>query len=121
MLLLLGITGGIVPCPTATIILFLGIGANVVAGALYAVGVFSLGLALTLMLIGLLALSSRRIATRILSDARHEGGLSTTGQRILLQVVPALSGAVVVALGLAIAANFICRMVNGRALIEWLG
>ena len=59
MLLLLGITGGIVPCPTATIILLLGISANVVAGALYAVGIFSLGLALTLMLIGFLAI--RRI------------------------------------------------------------
>ena len=121
MLLLLGVTGGIVPCPTATIILLLGIGANVVAGALYAVGIFSLGLALTLMLIGFLALSSRRIATRILSDARHEGELSTAGQRILLQIIPALSGAAVLALGLAIAANYTHHLLKGQALIPWLG
>ena len=121
MLLLLGITGGIVPCPTATIIMLLGISANVVAGALYAVGIFSLGLALTLMLIGFLALSSRRIAARILSAARHEGELSTTGRRILLQTVPAISGAAVVALGLAIAANYVCHLVEGRPLIQWLG
>ena len=47
LLLVMGVTGGIVPCPTATIIMLLGIGANVVAGALYAVAVFSVGLALT--------------------------------------------------------------------------
>lgn len=121
MLLLLGITGGIVPCPTATIILLLGIGANVVAGALYAVGIFSLGLALTLMLIGFLALSSRRIAARLLSDARHEGELSTTGRRVLLQAIPALSGALVVALGLAITANYLHYLRTGQALFAWLG
>jgi nickel/cobalt exporter len=121
MLLLLGITGGLVPCPTATIILLLGIGANVVAGALYAVGVFSLGLALTLMVIGFLALSSRRIAARILSDAGQEGELSTTGRRILLQAIPALSGAMVVALGLAIAANYTYHLLWGQPLIGWLG
>ena len=72
MVLVLGITGGIVPCPTATIIMLLGIGANMILGALYAVGVFSLGMALTLMLIGVLALSSRRYASKILSDAQHQ-------------------------------------------------
>jgi nickel/cobalt exporter len=120
-LLLLGITGGIVPCPTATIIMLLGIGANVVAGALYTVGIFSLGLALTLMLIGFLALSSRRMAARILSDARHEGELSTTGRRILFQAIPAVSGTLVIALGLAIATNYLYFLCNGRALFPWLG
>ncbi len=120
-LLVLGVTGGIVPCPTATIIMLLGIGAGVVAGALYAIGIFSLGLALTLMTIGFLALSSRRFAARVLSDAQHEGELSGTGRRLLLQAVPALSGTVVVALGLAIAANYLYRMQTGAALFGWLG
>ena len=121
MLLMLGITGGIVPCPTAMIIMLLGIGANVVAGALYAVGVFSLGLALTLMVIGFLALSSRRFAARIMSDAQHEGELTGTGQRVMFQYIPAVSGMVVVALGVAIAVNYIYILRTGQALISWLG
>ncbi|MBI4581361.1 MAG: hypothetical protein HY718_16790 [Planctomycetes bacterium] len=110
MLVVLGITGGIVPCPTATIILLLGIGANVVGGALYAIAVFSLGLALTLMVIGSLALASRRYASRIMSDAQHEGELTGTGRRLLLQVVPGLSGLAVISLGLAIAIHYGCRL-----------
>lgn len=120
-LLVLGITGGLVPCPTAMIILLLGIGANVVAGALYAVGVFSLGLALTLMLIGFLALSSRRFAARLLADARDGGRLSSAGRRVLLQAVPAASGALVVLLGLAIAANYLHYLVRGTSWLPWLG
>jgi nickel/cobalt exporter len=120
-LLVLGVTGGIVPCPTATIIMLLGIGAGVVVGALYAVGVFSLGLALTLMMVGFMALSSRKAAARIMSDAQHEGELSTGSKRILLQIVPALSGAVVIALGCAIAVNYLWIMNTGNSLIKWLG
>lgn len=121
MLLMLGITGGIVPCPTAMIILLLGIGANVVAWSLYAVGVFSLGLSLTLMGIGFLALASRRFATRLLSDAEHEGEMTTTGQRLMFQVIPALSGLAVVVLGGMIAANYLHMMRVGQPLFPWLG
>jgi nickel/cobalt transporter (NicO) family protein len=121
MLLVLGITGGIVPCPTATIIMLLGIAANVVTGALYAIGIFSLGLALTLMAIGFLALSSRRFAARVLFDAEQEGQLSTTGQRLLLQVVPAFSGLVVGLLGAAIATHYLYMMRTGLSLFPWLG
>jgi ABC-type nickel/cobalt efflux system permease component RcnA len=121
MLLMLGITGGIVPCPTAMIILLLGIGANVVAGALYAVGVFSLGLALTLMCIGFLALASRRFATRLLADEQHEGSMTGTGQRVMFQLIPALSGTAVVILGCMIAANYLYTLRAGRPLFPWLG
>ncbi len=121
MILMLGITGGIVPCPTATIIMLLGIGANVVMGALYAVAVFSLGMALTLMLIGFLALSSRRFATRLMSGDDQAGTLSGSGRLILLRVVPALSGLAVVLLGVAISANYIQYMRTGAALFGWLG
>jgi len=120
-LLVLGVTGGIVPCPTATIIMLLGIGAGVVVGALYVIAVFSLGLALTLMMVGFTALSSRKVAARIMSDAQHEGELSTGSKRILLQVVPAFSGAVVIVLGCAIAANYLHIMKTGTSLIQWLG
>lgn len=121
MLLMLGITGGIVPCPAATIIMFMGIGANVVGGALYAIAVFSLGLALTLMLIGSLALASRRYAAKILADAAHEHDLTGLGRRLLLQVVPTLSGLVVTVLGGMIAAHYVCLMRGIPSPFPWLG
>lgn len=120
-ILVLGISGGIVPCPTATIIILLGIGANVMLGALYAVGVFSLGLALTLMLVGFLALSSRKFASKVLEDARHEGELSGRGHWLMFRVIPTLSGMAVVLLGLAIAANYLYFMQTSRPLFSWLG
>lgn len=120
-LLILGVTGGIVPCPTATIIMLLGIGANVVLGALYAVGVFSLGLALTLMAVGSLALFSRRFAAKVMSDAEHEGELTGTGRRVLLQYIPALSGLAVIALGGAISAHYLYLMRTGQGLFAWMG
>jgi ABC-type nickel/cobalt efflux system permease component RcnA len=101
--------------------MLLGIGANVVMGALYAVAVFSLGMALTLMLIGFLALSSRRFATRLMSGDDKEEQLSRGGSLILLRVVPALSGLAVVVLGLAISANYIHYMRTGTALFGWMG
>ncbi len=119
-ILVLGISGGIVPCPTATIIVLLGIGAGVVPGALYAVGVFSLGLALTLMTVGFLALSSRSIAARILHDAQHEGEPNRKGQWLMFQAIPTLSGIAVAILGLAIAANYVHVMNTGTRLIPWL-
>lgn len=121
LILMLGVTGGIVPCPTATIIMLLGIGANVVMGALYAVAVFSLGLALTLMVIGFLALSSRRFAARLMSGDDQARQLSATGRLILLRVVPAVSGLAVVLLGVAIAANYVHYMWKGTSLITWMG
>lgn len=120
LLFLLGITGGIVPCPTATIIMFLGIGTNVVPGALYAVGVFSLGLALTLMAIGFLALYSRRYALRLMSESQDEDRLSPIGQRLLLRFLPAASGLVVLALGVAITAHYVYYMRTGRSLFDWI-
>lgn len=121
MLLVLGVTGGIVPCPSATIIMFLGIGANVIGGALYAVAVFSLGLALTLMAIGSLALASRRYAAKVLADAQHEHELSGPGRAILLRIVPALSGLAVITLGGMIAAHYIFLMRGLESPFPWMG
>lgn len=119
-LLLLGITGGIVPCPTATIIMLLGIGANVVAGALYAIGIFSLGLALTLMMVGFLALSSRRVAKRVMADARAEQPLSPRGQWLLQRALPTFSGLVVFGLGSIITAHYVYFVWTGTGLVSWI-
>ncbi|HSW47359.1 MAG TPA: hypothetical protein VLM89_17485 [Phycisphaerae bacterium] len=122
LLLMLGITGGIVPCPTAMIIMLLGIGANVVLGALYAVGVFSLGLALTLMAVGMAALASRRVAARLMTSNEKEPGIpSPSAHWLLNRLLPALSGLAVLLLGAALTAHYMHYLRTGRGLFEWLG
>lgn len=119
---MLGITGGIVPCPTAMIIMLLGIGANVVLGALYAVGVFSLGLALTLMAVGMAALASRRVAARLMTSNEKEPGIpSPSAHWLLNRLLPALSGLAVLLLGAALTAHYMHYLRTGRGLFEWLG
>ena len=115
-ILVLGISGGIVPCPTAT---FLGLGLisyNVFL-AFYLVTVFSLGLALTLMLVGFAALLSNRFADRIMGDAGHHG----SGTRWMTQILPALSSVAVVTIGGLMVANYLYWIHKGRALVAWLG
>ncbi len=114
----LGIAGGIVPCPTATILILLGIGADMVLPALYAVVVFSLGLATALMAVGLLALTSRRYAAGLLQTAGHE---HHHGHWWLDRLVPGTSGLAVAFLGLLIACNYAFRMTTGTPLVAWLG
>ncbi len=118
MVCALGVAGGIVPCPTATILILLGIGADMVLQALYAVAVFSLGLAMALMAVGLLALTSRRYAARLLRSEEHEHHHS---HRWLDRLLPCTSGLVVALLGLLIASNYACRMTTGAPLVPWLG
>lgn len=113
LVLWLGISGGIVPCPAATLIMLAAIAQGRVAIGLYAVGAFSLGLALTLMAVGFLALSSRRYATRLMGE---EGS-----QRWLLTILPAIGGAAVVGLGSLIIVDYVARLTTGQSLIPFLG
>jgi len=73
-----------------------------------------------LMIIGFLALTSLRYAAKVLLDAGHEGPRSQLGQTVLLRLLPAISGAVVTALGLAITAHYLYMMRTGLRLFEWL-
>ncbi len=104
------------PCPTAT---FLGLGliSYDVLLAFYLVTVFSLGLALTLMLVGFAALLSNRFADRIMGDAGHHG----SGNRWMTQILPALSSVAVVTIGGLMVANYLYWIRMGRALVAWLG
>ncbi len=113
LLVWLGVSGGIVPCPAAVWIMLLGIAQGKPGAGLFAVLMFGAGLALTLMLIGLLALSSRRFAERLMGT---EGS-----QRWLLGVLPAMGGLVVLALGGVITANYAMIMARGEPLIAGFG
>ena len=84
----LGISGGIVPCPDALVVLLLGVGAGKVGLGLLLVALFSLGLALTLVSLGLFwVMFSSRLSRRL--DARSFRWLGAAGA-IAIVVIGAL-------------------------------
>jgi ABC-type nickel/cobalt efflux system permease component RcnA len=88
-LLGVGISGGLIPCPTALVVLLGAISLQRVGYGLALIGAFSVGLAATMTAIGLLAVSARRVFARVDLD------------RGLLRVVPTLSAIAILALGVA--------------------
>jgi ABC-type nickel/cobalt efflux system permease component RcnA len=88
----LGITGGIVPCPAALVVLLSALSLRRVGFGLLLIVAFSLGLALVLVAIGLLVVYAGRLVTRL--DER--GPLVT-------RWLPLMSSAVMTMLGLSIA------------------
>jgi ABC-type nickel/cobalt efflux system permease component RcnA len=84
-----GISGGIIPCPTALVVLLAAISLHRVGYGLVLIVAFSLGLAATITGIGLVAVSAKRAFVR----------LSLQGS--LVRLLPAVSAVVVLALGVA--------------------
>jgi nickel/cobalt exporter len=88
-LLGIGISGGIVPCPTALVVLLAAISLHRVGYGLVLILAFSLGLAAAMTAIGLVAVTAKRTFERV----DLNGGL--------IRLLPALSAIVVLGLGLA--------------------
>jgi ABC-type nickel/cobalt efflux system permease component RcnA len=91
-LLVLGITGGIVPCPAALVVLLSAVALHRVAFGLFLIVAFSLGLAAVLIAVGLLMIHARRYMDRF----RGEG-------TVINYWLPLASATVITFLGLAIA------------------
>ncbi len=91
-LLALGITGGIVPCPAALVVLLSAFSLHRVGFGLLLIVAFSLGLAIVLIAIGMLTVYARRLVARF--DER--GPLVT-------RWLPLTSSAVMILLGASIA------------------
>ena len=91
-LLALGITGGIVPCPAALVVLLSAVALNRVGFGLFLIVAFSFGLAAVLIAVGMLMVYARQFMTKF----RSEGPLIT-------HWLPLTSAAVITFLGLAIA------------------
>jgi ABC-type nickel/cobalt efflux system permease component RcnA len=89
----MGISGGILPCPTALVVLLAAISLHRVGYGLVLIVAFSLGLAASVTGIGLLAVTARRAFRR----ARFDGPV--------LRALPAVSALVVLALGVAMTAR----------------
>ncbi|MGH7342719.1 MAG: nickel/cobalt transporter, partial [Candidatus Rokuibacteriota bacterium] len=99
----LGITGGIVPCPAALVVLLSALSLRRVGFGLLLIVAFSVGLALVLIAIGLLMVYARRLVARF-----DESGPLVT------RWLPLTSSAVMTLLGASIAAQ---ALANG--LFPW--
>lgn len=92
-LLTLGISGGLVPCPGALVILLLAVALHRIALGLALVVLFSVGLAAVLIGLGVLMVRARPLVERLSSEGR------------VLRTLPVVSAALVTLVGLAMAAR----------------
>lgn len=92
-LAMLGIAGGVVPCPDAIVVLLIAIAMHRIGFGLAIIGAFSLGLAAVLIAIGILMVTARPALERI------SGG---SGSRFAQIWLPLGSAAIVTVLGLGI-------------------
>jgi ABC-type nickel/cobalt efflux system permease component RcnA len=98
-LLALGVTGGIVPCPAALVVLLSAVSLHRIAFGLYLIVAFSLGLAAVLISIGLLTVYARRLIAHLPTDGP-----------IINRWLPVASAAVITLLGAGIAAQALVAM-----------
>jgi ABC-type nickel/cobalt efflux system permease component RcnA len=89
-ILILGISGGMVPCLSATVVLLFAIYVGRILMGLLLIAAFSLGMAAALIIIGMLVVTGRDLV------ARWSGGK----QRKWVEVLPIVSAGIVTALGL---------------------
>lgn len=89
-LLTLGISGGIVPCTGALVILLLAVALHRIAFGLLLLVTFSVGLASILIAIGVLIVKARPLVERFSGDGRW------------IQRLPIASAVVIIAVGFAI-------------------
>jgi nickel/cobalt exporter len=86
-LLAVGISGGLIPCPTALVVLLAAISMHRVGYGLLLIVAFSLGLAGAMTVIGLLAVTAKQAFSRINFEGR------------LISLLPAVSALAIVGLG----------------------
>ncbi len=91
-LLALGVSGGIVPCPGALVVLLSAVALGRVGFGLFLILAFSVGLAAVLVAIGLVMVYARRLVTNLKGDGP-----------IVTRWLPLASSAVMTVLGLGIA------------------
>jgi nickel/cobalt exporter len=92
-LLAVGISGGLLPCPSALVVLLAAISLHRVAFGMLLVVAFSIGLAVAITGVGLLAVLAKRAFARF------------DGRGRLLNLLPALSAVVIVIAGAAMVAR----------------
>jgi nickel/cobalt exporter len=98
-LVALGVTGGIVPCPAALVVLLSAVALHRVAFGLYLIIAFSLGLAAVLISIGLVTVYARKLLARVPSDGP-----------LIHRWLPLASAAVITCLGAGITVQALMAM-----------
>src|SRR5580658_6001168 len=106
-LLILGITGGIVPCPAALVVLLSAFSLHRIGFGLFLITAFSFGLAAVLVIVGLTMLYAKRVMS-----SRVRAG--TTALRYL----PFLSSAFMVVLGVGITASAVASVQMWHGLLS---
>ena len=101
-LLSLGISGGLVPCPAALVILLTAVALNRILFGLALIVSFSLGLAVVLITIGILMVVARSAINRF------------TGEGRIIQMLPLVSAVFIIVLGFGIA---IKALIDGGMLV----
>jgi nickel/cobalt transporter (NicO) family protein len=92
-LLALGVTGGIVPCPAALVVLLSAFSLHRIGFGLFLITSFSFGLALVLVIIGLTMVYTKRFMSRFQTSSP------------MLRYLPVLSSSFMVILGIGIAVS----------------
>jgi nickel/cobalt exporter len=98
-LVAVGISGGILPCPTALVVLLAAISLHRVGYGLLLIVAFSVGLASVVTAIGLVAVTAKRAFSRLRLDGR------------LVRALPAASALVVLVLGVAMTARALPQLI----------
>jgi len=91
-LIALGASGGLVPCPSALILLLFAIGVGRIGFGMSLLVAFSLGLASVLMAIGILVVYAKHLLPDSTRTASHP----------FFRLVPVLSAAVILGIGILI-------------------
>jgi ABC-type nickel/cobalt efflux system permease component RcnA len=106
-LCMLGITGGIVPCPAALVVLLSAFSLHRIGFGLFLITAFSFGLAAVLVIVGLtMVYAKRAISSRVSSGSAA------------LRYLPFLSSAFMVAIGIGIAASALASVHIGQSLFS---
>jgi high-affinity nickel-transport protein len=104
-LCMLGITGGIVPCPAALVVLLSAFSLHRIGFGLFLITAFSLGLAAVLVTVGLTMVYAKRLVS-----SRVRAGNTA------LRYLPFLSSAFMVVLGIGITASAVAPVPIGHVL-----
>jgi nickel/cobalt transporter (NicO) family protein len=98
-LIAVGVSGGILPCPTALVVLLAAISLHRVGYGLLLIVAFSIGLASVVTAIGLVAVTAKRAFSRLRLDGP------------LVRALPAVSALVVLGLGAAMTARAVPQLI----------
>jgi nickel/cobalt exporter len=98
-LVAVGVSGGLLPCPTALVVLLAAISLHRVGYGLLLIVAFSVGLASVVTAIGLVAVTAKRAFARMRLDGP------------LVRALPAVSALVVLALGVAMTARAVPQLI----------